>query len=156
MSFAVYQRCEYTSAKQACSKKYIRSKKVKERGSTVSFLPLSLSATLLTFFSFLLLCSKTKATHNTTKGHAPNDQNTSHSLSLLPWKPWQVLPENSFRRNPAFFLFPLVVHHTRARWVTPPIAISWHDLWNYAAYFKLYGRALRFCLGESQVWFELG
>ncbi len=80
--FAAY-RCRTTPAKQAWSKKYIRGKQVEDRISIVSYLLLSLSASLLTFCSFSLLCSKTKTTHHKTKGYTSNDQHASPFFSLF-------------------------------------------------------------------------
>ncbi len=100
-SFADFQCCGTTPARQVCSKKYIKSKQIKDRRSTVSHLPLSPSASLLSFFLFPHLCLKTKTTYQKTKSYSPNNQHTSppssHFISL---KRLHGLSENSFRWNP--------------------------------------------------------
>ena len=79
------------------SERYIRGKRVKDKGSIVSCLPLFSSVFLLNFFSFSLFYLKMKTILQTTKSHKLNNQYTlSFSLSfpktlaLLLKKPFQV------------------------------------------------------------------
>ncbi len=75
------------------SKKHIKSIRVEDKGSTVSWLFLFPFVSFLTFFSASLSSSKTKVMHQTTKDHKTNDQYThfllfffSQNLVMAPWK----------------------------------------------------------------------
>ena len=75
------------------SKKHIKSIRVEDKGSTVSWLLLFPFVSFFTFFSVSFSSSKTKAMHQTTKDHKTIDQYThfllfffSQNLVMAPWK----------------------------------------------------------------------